>query len=264
MIKKNKSKNDSEKNLIIKKNSSSNSLEKSSESKDLISNNTDNYINEDIITPDDFKIKEKMFYNMIINFFKKCNELQIQLIIDIINGNHIISLRFLDWFITRYCFLYKICINVDNEFTKEDNFNISISYKANLKSYKKKYFDTFRRKKKFFYKFEKLNLVLLTTIGQLNLFRWCLYYDIINYVIINYKSIISKMNHVNSYFKKNIIENTSFSNSDETNDNDNPDIQDLSLDSNNSSDQKSNNSGKIIKSKASYNPKVTRNICIEF
>ena len=72
------------------------------------------------------------------------------------------------------------------------------------------------------------------------------------------------MNHVNSYFKKNIIENTSFSNSDETNDNDNPDIQNLSLDSNNSSDQKSNNSGKIIKSKVSYNPKVTRNICIEF
>ena len=72
------------------------------------------------------------------------------------------------------------------------------------------------------------------------------------------------MNHVNSYFKKNIIENTSFSNSDETNDNDNLDIQDLSIDSNNSSDQKSNNSGKIIKSKASYNPKVTRNICIEF
>ena len=98
----------------------------------------------------------------------------------------------------------------------------------------------------------------------MNYNQTCLYYDIINYVIINYKSIISKMNHVNSYFKKNIIENTSFSNSDETNDNDNPDIQDLSLDSNNSSDQKSNNSGKIIKSKASYNPKFTRNIFIEF
>ena len=44
---------------------------------------------------------------------------------------------------------------------------------------------------------------MLTTIGQLNFFRWTISNDIINYTETNYKSIIIKFNHVNTYFKKN-------------------------------------------------------------
>ena len=68
--------------------------------------------------------------------------------IDIINGKSEISLRILDWFVTRYSNKYKITIDMGDE---EDIFNVHISYKAQLKSYKKKYFDPFRRKKKFFF-----------------------------------------------------------------------------------------------------------------
>ena len=163
----------------------------------------------DIITVDDFKKKEKMLYDVLNNFFNQCGIEEVKMVIDIINGNHLISLRFLDWFVTRYCYLYKLSIPINNLYNKEKVSNINISYKAQLKSFKKRYFDPFRRKKKFNYCFNKHELNILTTLGQLNFFRWALSFDIIKYVEENFKTINIKMSHVNSYFKKNIIESNS-------------------------------------------------------
>lgn len=161
----------------------------------------------DIITINDFIGKEVHYYNMINKFFNKCNNAMIEKMINIINGDNLVSLRFLDWFVTRYCYLYKLSINVNNEFVKEDNLNINISYKAQLKSFKKKNFDPFRRKKKFYYNIGTYNM--LTTIGQLNFFRWAFSNNIISYTEDNYKDIIAKFNHVNSYFIKNKDSTTS-------------------------------------------------------
>ena len=201
-----------------------------------------------------------LHYIKLDKFFNNCAIEEIQGMIDIINGNHIISLRFLDWFVTRFCYLYKLSINVNNSYSKENNFNINISYKAQLKSFKKKYFDPFRRKKKFNYSFEKHNLTILTTLGQLNFFRWAINYDIIKYTELNYKEVINKIDHVNSYFKKSSIENTN-STSEET------------LDSNKSTDNLDNNNEKKYinkdvfiktKNKSYKNPLVSRNIFLEF
>lgn len=181
---------------------------------DKVDNTNISYDVSDVITIKEFKTKELMHYKKLDNFFSSCTKEENQLMVDIINGTHLISLRFLDWFVTRYCFLYKLAINVSNPYVKQDNFNINISYKAQLKSFKKKYFDPFRRKKKFYYVCEKNNLVLLTTLGQLNFFRWAISYDIIKYTETNYRTIITKISHVNTYFKKNIIENSSYSTSD--------------------------------------------------
>ncbi len=190
-------------------------IKENNESKDNKTENTNiQYDISDVITIKEFKTKELMHYKKLDNFFSSCTKEENQLMVDIINGTHLISLRFLDWFVTRYCFLYKLAINVSNPYVKQDNFNINISYKAQLKSFKKKYFDPFRRKKKFYYVCEKNNLVLLTTLGQLNFFRWAISNDIIKYTETNYRTIITKISHVNTYFKKNIIENSSYSTSD--------------------------------------------------
>ena len=165
-------------------------------------------VNNDIITLNDFKKKEKMLYEVLNDFFKKCSLEEIQMVIHIIDGDHSISLRFLDWFVTRYCYLYKLSINVNNLYNKEQNFSINISYKAQLKSFKKRYFDPFRRKKKFIFYIEKHNLNILTTLGQLNFFRWALSFDIIKYGENNYKYINNKITYVNSYFSKNIDTNS--------------------------------------------------------
>ena len=144
-----------------------------------------------------------------IIFFSQCKVEEVKMVIDIINGNHLISLRFLDWFVTRYCYLYKLSIPIDNPYNKEKTSNVNISYKAQLKSFKKRYFDPFRRKNKFNYNFNNYKLDILTTLGQLNFFRWVLSFDIIKYVEENFDTINKKITHVNSYFKKNIIDTNS-------------------------------------------------------
>lgn len=166
-----------------------------------------------IIDINSFKKKEKMLYDVLNDFFKKCCEDEIKTIIDVISGKYKISLRFLDWFVTRYCYLYKTSIQINNIYTKEQDFNINISYKAQLKSFKKKSFDPFKRKNKFYYSLMKnnLNYTVLTTLGQLNFFKWALTHDIIKYVENNFELINNKINYVNSFFKKNIIENTTSS-----------------------------------------------------
>ncbi len=209
----------------------------------------------DIIKITDFKSKEKMYYIMLDKYFNNCSVEEIQSMIDIINGNHLISLRFLDWFVTRYCYLYKLSINVNNNYNKEKNFNINISYKAQLKSFKKKYFDPFRRKKKFYYNYSVNNLVILTTIGQLNFFRWSINNDIIKYTFEKYNEIINKYIHVNSFFKKNLIENNSFSTSDEN--------IDLSKSDGEIEIISSKKNVGVVKSKSKY-PIISRNIFLEF
>lgn len=233
----------------------------------------------DIINISDFKKKEKMLYDVLDNFFTQCvnDKDEILTIINIINGTHSISLRFLDWFVTRYCYLYKLSIPLDNLYNKEKYSNINISYKAQLKSFKKRYFDPFRRKKKFNYVFSNHNLNIFTTLGQLNFFRWALSFDIIKYVKKNFDSINDKMSHVNSYFKKNIIDTNSLTitTSDENSDfieggelkNISQNNSDSSIDNNNL--KKNIKPSKIFNelknSQSTYKyPQVSRNIFLEF
>lgn len=174
-----------------------------------------------VINIDSFKKKEKMLFDVINDFFFKCSRNDIDKIINVIGGKYKISLRFLDWFVTRYCFLYKTSIQINNKYNNEQDFNVNISYKAQLKSFKKKCFDPFKRKNKFFYSFNTNvntntdenanNYSILTTLGQLNFFKWALSYDIINYVENNFEQINSKINYVNTFFKKNIIDDNTLS-----------------------------------------------------
>jgi hypothetical protein len=227
---------------------------------------------EDIIEISQLKGKEIWHYSMLEKFFINCEIPIIQKMVDIINGNHLISLRFLDWFVTRYCYLYKTNINVNNKFTKQNNFNINISYKAQLKSFTKKYFDPFKRKKKFVFTLDKFNVSFLTTLGQLNFFRWAISNDVINCTETNYRDIIAKYEHVNSFFKKH--SSNSSTNSSNTSLQSNTSFCGLtdksSCQDNNSiigNIYKNSNSSVIVDNLSSKTifkaPQVHRNICIE-
>jgi hypothetical protein len=110
--------------------------------------NKNDSLDTDIVDIKSLYGKEIYYYNMLEKFFQNQPEKEIKRMINIINGSNTVSLRFLDWFVTRYCYLYKLSISINTPYNNENNFNINISYKAQLKSYKKKYFDPFRRKKK--------------------------------------------------------------------------------------------------------------------
>jgi hypothetical protein len=239
--------------------------------------NTINISDTNIIEINNFKKKEKMLYDVINDFFKKCSEEEINKITDIIDGKYKISLRFLDWFVTRYCYLYKTSIPINNNYNKEQDFNINISYKAQLKSFKKKCFDPFKRKNKFYYSFDLKNQnpnpnPVLTTLGQLNFFKWALSFDVIKFVENNFDTINNKITYVNTFFKKNIIDNTTSSiiSSDELksklsqSDISMSNISNISNISNTDSESNNLNNSSLKKKVHSNYPIVARNIFVEF
>ena len=75
-------------------------------------------------------------------------------------------------------------------------FNVFLAYKGQLKSYKKKYFDPFCRKKRIAFYYDE-NTCVITTIGQLNFFKWAIEYDILTYVENNLQHITQDMNKSN-------------------------------------------------------------------
>lgn len=110
-------------------------------------------------------------------YSNKSNVLKVK---PIINGESEISLRLIDWFITNYSKKHSTIITrkVNNNIV---HLNVFLSYRSQLKSYSKSYFDPFRRKDRVQFYYDKDNY-LETTIGQLNMFRWILMNDILDFV----------------------------------------------------------------------------------
>lgn len=117
-------------------------------------------------------------------------------LLPIITSNSNISIRVLDWFVTNYSKKYNILYKLNND----DNnfFNVYLQYKCQLKSYKKKLFDPFCRKKRIFFYYDN-NKCIITTIGQLNFFKWAIENDILNYVSKNLELINIDMINSNKY-----------------------------------------------------------------
>jgi hypothetical protein len=157
----------------------------------------------------EFNNKELCYYKMIDKYYKQvCSENNIQKMIDIIEGKSDISLRILDWVVTKYSKGKIELLNADDQ----EEFDIHISYKSQLKSYKKKYFDPFRRRNKINYQYSNVDKskIINTTIGQLNFFKWAITHNIIKYVEDNLQLIVKAMNVSNKEDKKKkLLENKS-------------------------------------------------------
>jgi hypothetical protein len=168
-------------------------------------------LNNHSITQLNLSNKELTLINSLITFYSTPN--YIQDILPIISGLSNISLRVLDWFSTNYSKKYNISYDIVID-KKTIQFNVFKSYKAQLKAYSKKLFDPFCRGIKIPFYFNEDNLVL-TTIGQLNFFKWAIVNDILKYVLSNLNTIDCDMNKnksVNSK-KKKILKSSEYSSS---------------------------------------------------
>jgi hypothetical protein len=146
--------------------------------------------------------KELMFYKMINNFFKQCRKEDIEKMVTIITKSEPISLRLLDWFITKYS-KKTIGIEIGGE---KQTFDVHISYKAQLRSFKKRQFDPFKRAepRKFNYYYDKNDKEkkVTTTLAQLNFFKWAITNGILIYVEKNLAQINKEMSNSNEDKKK--------------------------------------------------------------
>jgi hypothetical protein len=121
---------------------------------------------------------------------------------DVLSGRVKVSLRSIDWFITNYSkknnIYYQAYMDAEGHPSLDSasafyaNVNVHQSYKAQLKSYSKKTFDPFCRRKRILVDIggEELD----TTIGQLNFFRWALQNAVVDYIVVHKAEIEEDMN----------------------------------------------------------------------
>ena len=161
----------------------------------------------------------------LVEFFS--NSRNMYILVNILNGRSIVSLRLIEYFVVNYVLKNKLRFNMlrysnDKKYLVENlkeitnkkeereydnNFDNMVlvhdNYKAQLKQYNKKNFDPFCRSKriKLFYDIENNDKVYFdTTVAQLNFFKWAIDNYIIDYIIDNLETIEEAM----TTYEKNI------------------------------------------------------------
>lgn len=97
--------------------------------------------------------------------------------------NDKIKIFVIDYFITIYCNKENLIIQ-KNDGKYIDVYN---DYKTQLKSYNKKYFDPYKRNEKIEITHE--NNKIVSTVGQMNFFKWLITNEIIFYIEKEYENI---------------------------------------------------------------------------
>ncbi len=136
--------------------------------------------------------QEDMIIKSLYNFYE--NDNNIDIFLNIINLNSLMSIRLIDYFVTKYSKNNKITYKLNDDNTnKEQSFNIYTSYKQQLKAYQKKHFDPFSRGDRIPYFLGEQ--CIITTIGQLNFFKWLISKKVYDYIKDNFDKIQNEMNN---------------------------------------------------------------------
>ncbi len=151
--------------------------------------------------------RAQLLKKSLLDYYKKGEKLE--KFIDVIEKNTSYSLRVVEWFCNNYSKKHDIIYTVDGV-----DFNVYLSYKCQLDSYQKKQFDPFKRKHKGFETFTMSvgkDKTFVTTVGQLNFFKWCISNKVLDYVEKHLKEIkedmIKSVNYTNSSTTKDIQNN---------------------------------------------------------
>lgn len=161
-----------------------------------------------IDTEENFFSKELDILTKNKKFFSS-NKKYIDEMLDIINSRSNISIRVLDWFVANYSKTYNTCYKIKIN-GKEDYFYVHNEYKNQLNGCSKLYFDPFCRKRKIIYNYKyidsdnkKQNIIFISSIGQLNFFKWAIRNKVIKHVQLHLKEIESDMKETYKRNKEN-------------------------------------------------------------
>ena len=101
---------------------------------------------------------------------------EINKVLTYLNGEAPLSLRIIDWFVTKYSRKKFVRYSLNGQ-----DFLVYLSYKGQLKAYSKQYFDPNCRRERIMFKIPGHDQ-FMTTIGKLNFFRWALESNILEYI----------------------------------------------------------------------------------
>jgi len=145
-----------------------------------------------LITPDPQTRKRKIFckQELIIQSLQSFYMTRSDLpeILNILEGESVMSLRLIDWFVTNYAKYHNI-----SYIHKQQDFFVYIDYKNQLKAYSKKLFDPFCRRERILFQMSNIP-AFITTVGKLNFFRWAIEKGVIDYIKLNLPCIEKEMN----------------------------------------------------------------------
>ena len=145
----------------------------------------------------------------------------------IIKGDSKLSLRILDWFVTHFARMNSVIYYIDTT-NKSKNvlhdypdtgggahikkFNLYYEYRKQLQSYTKMFFDPFRRHERISFVIDENPLMLIeTTVGQLNFFRWATENLVIDYVMEHLNEIeVHMATHQKNIIKKDVPNTVSY------------------------------------------------------
>jgi hypothetical protein len=154
-------------------------------------------LNQEVLKNMQISSQENMILRSLEKFYEDDNN--IKLFIPIINSESNISIRLIDHFVTKYSKNNKINFKL-KEGETEQQFNVHTSYKQQLKAFQKKHFDPFSRGDRIPYFMN--DTCIITTIGQLNFFKWFISKKIYDYIKDNHNIIEMDMNKKNKIDKR--------------------------------------------------------------
>lgn len=132
--------------------------------------------------------KEDFLFNSLMKYYNKVENMQ--LVSEILKNNTMISLRLIDWFVTKHSKSNGIQYETEGKI-----FSVYSNYKTQLKAFSKKVFDPFCRSTRFTLK--KHGIVVVTTVGQLNFFRWAIENKVLKYIFENVQTLEINMKAYN-------------------------------------------------------------------
>jgi hypothetical protein len=163
--------------------------------------------------------QDDLLLHNLLNFYKNCENLKI--IQTIVNGESRVSLRIIDWFVTNYAkkyetqYVIRMRTGILKDLIEDCVFKVHHRYKLQLKAYSKRRFDSFCR-------WDRISIPcaddseMMTTIGQLNFFKWAIEHRILDYIESNYADIERDMNSRNSSSRRNTTSSTESSDTSDT------------------------------------------------
>jgi len=161
--------------------------------------------------------KQDILMKSILKFYE--NEDNFSTFLQFVQKKSDTALRTLDWFATNYTKYRKVNIN---------GIDIQSDYRQQLKAYQKEYFDPFKRKTRIqitwkyidskrefkWKKIENLKKIketkhsIITTIGQLNFFKWAIQRNILNFILDNSDDIQKSQNKFSKNKRQNKTKGT--------------------------------------------------------
>ena len=136
--------------------------------------------------------KQDLLMISLSDFFDQDNN-NIPEMLPIIHGTSKISLRIIDWFVTNFAKKNNTAFLIDDKKGGKKQFIVYLNYKSQLKAYSKKQFDPFCRRERLSLSYGKQK-ELVTTVGQLNFFRWAIENEILKYIDDHLAEIEEDMN----------------------------------------------------------------------